>query len=227
MSLGVVLLIIGEGQPEVYKSFYEVFEVLFPFVSGFFFVPLILTEQHKRTLPLVGVTQCSLPLLYTLRFLLTISFQIALIVMLSLLLKLSPIQSEPLPVEIVRNSWVLVDQSSWPSDFLGGPNGIPAILLTLMAPTLLLAGVGTSLAHWIADARVGNLVIFALWMFNRAASITLAKHPLLRYILLLYPLYRNRRSIDALWRKPGLDHTQVGPTGPWGWASCSKYPFTP
>jgi hypothetical protein len=72
----------------------------------------------------------------------------------------------------------------WTEHFLGGPNGILAVLLTLGAPTMLLAGLGLALAHLTADVRVGYLAIFALWMFNRAAGITLDAHPLLHYIYL-------------------------------------------
>lgn len=179
---GVVLLLTKEGRPTSYQSFYGIFEVLFPFASGFFFVPLVMREQEQQTLVLIGVTQCSLPLLFALRLLLITFFLTMLVAILVLILQLSP----PLPdsLSIFQDPQIERDLNVWSPDLLGGPNGILAVLLTLGAPTFFLAGIGTAMAHLTADARVGYLAVFAVWMFNRAVGLTLDAHPLFRYIYL-------------------------------------------
>ncbi len=182
VAIGAVLLLIREGQPTSYQLFYDAFEVLFPFVSGFFFVPLVLREQEQQTLALIGTTQSPLPFLFILRLLLTVLFQTVLVTILALILQLSP----PIPKTfgVLFGPQIERDLSVWPADFLGGPDGVSAVLFTIGAPTLFLAGIGTALAHLTADARVGYLAVFAVWMISRVAGLTLDKHPLFRYIYL-------------------------------------------
>lgn len=182
VTIGAVLLLTREGQPASYQYFYDIFEVLFPLAAGFLFVPLVLVEQHQRTLALIGVTQCSLPFLFALRLLLTVLFFTILITVLVFMLRLSP--SLPDSLGIFQDPQIERDLRVWPADLLGGPDGIPAVLLTLGAPIFLLAGIGTAIAHLAADTRVGYLAIFAVWLFNRAAGLTLDTHPLFRYVYL-------------------------------------------
>lgn len=176
VTIGTTLLLIRQYQPEARGSFYTIFEVLFPLASSFLFVPLILREKQQRTLALVSVTQCSLPLVFLVRLTLITSFLAILVVILGLLLALSPPTPDwmlpPPDIELER------DLAVWPISLAGGPNGIVAILLTILAPTFFLAGIGCVSAHWTTDARVGYLVIFVLWVLNRSFGFTLDTHPL-------------------------------------------------
>lgn len=203
ITTGVALLLIRQYQPEAHRSFYVIFETLFPLAASSLFIPLILREQRQRTLALVSVTQYSLPFLFTFRLLLTILFLVGLTGILGLVLQWSP----PLPESVVPlpNLAAERDLAIWPAESLGGPNGVIAILLTLGAPTLLLAGIGTTFGHLTADARVGYLAIFALWMFNRAAGITLDAHALFRNIYLFV-----RSGGESDWLAPKLVQLILG-----------------
>lgn len=203
VTIGTALLLIRQYQPEARRSFYLIFEVLLPLAISFLFVPLILREQQKRTLALVSVTQYSLPFLFVIRLLLVASFLATLSVILALLLHLSPPTPDwifsPLDAELGR------DLGVWPAQLAGGPDGIIAILLTLSAPTILLAGIGTTLAHLTADARAGYLAIFAMWMLNRAIGVTLDTHPLLHNFYLFV-----RSSGTGDWLLPKLIQLSAG-----------------
>jgi len=187
ITIGITLLLIRQYQPDARYYFYGTFEFLFPLVAGFLFVPLILKEQQQRTLILSSITRCSLPLLFTIRLMLVVLFLIALVVTLGLLLHLSP----PTPADWFSppDAALERDLAVWHANFMGGPNGVLAILLTLLAPTCLLGGFGAMLAHLTADTRNGYLAIFAVWMFNRAAGMTLDTHPLLHNFYLFVRFY--------------------------------------
>lgn len=176
-STGIMLLLIQQYQPEARYYFYGIFEFFFPLAAGFFFVSLILKEQQQRTLVLIGATRYSLSLLFIVRLMLVILFFTTFVLTLSLLLHLSP----PIPADWIYSpdSTLGRDLDVWPANFMGGPDGAAAILLTLLAPTFLLGGFGTLLGHLAADARAGYLAIFAVWMLNRSINETLKAHPLL------------------------------------------------
>lgn len=203
ITIGAALLLIRQYQPEARRFFYVGFEVFLPLAASFLFVPLILREQQQRTLALVSVTQCSLPFLFIIRLVLNILFLAALVVTLGLLLHLSPPTpdwiSSPPDAELER------DLSVWPVRLAGGPNGIIAVLLTLLAPTFLLAGIGAALAHLTADARVGYLAIFAVWFLNRVAGVVLDTHPLLHNFYLFV-----RSSGTGDWLLPKLTQLSSG-----------------
>lgn len=97
------------------------------------------------------------------------------------------------------------DLGVWPAHLSGGPNGIIAVLLTLSAPTFLLAGIGSALAHLTADVRTGYLAIFAMWMLNRAIGVTLDTHPLLHNFYLFV-----RSSGTGDWLLPKLIQLSAG-----------------
>lgn len=175
--IGITLLLIRQYQPDARYLFYGILEIFFPLATGFLFVPLILKEQQQRTLILIGVTRYSLPFLFIVRLMLVALFLITLVVTLGLLLHLSP----PIPADWIfpPDAALGRDLAVWPANLMGGPDGIVAILLTLLAPTFLLGGSGTMLAHLTADTRSGYLAIFTVWMLNRTINVTLNAHPLL------------------------------------------------
>jgi len=203
VAIGGALLLIREGYPASHQFFYGFFEWFIPLMSGFLLVPLVMREQEQRTLVLIGITQCSLARLFAFRLLLMTLFLTMLIAILAFTLQLSP----PLPHRpgIFANPITERDLDVWPSDLLGGPHGFPAVWLTLLAPTLFLAGIGTALAHLTADVRVGYLAIFSVWMLNRIADVPLDKHPLLRYIFLFV-----RSGVRGEWLMPKLVQLALG-----------------
>ncbi len=155
-ALGGAGLLSQHDQLQIWESFYAILEPLFPVLAIPCFVPLILKEQHKRTLILIGPTQTSLRTLFSIRVVLSLIFFLGLIVCLTIGIQFAP------PFTAIRA------QVRSTSLFVG-PNGIIAVLYTLGAPVLFLCGIGTVSAHLTCDARVGYLTAFAFWMFNRLA----------------------------------------------------------
>lgn len=203
VAIGTTLLLIRQYQPEARRSFYLIFEALLPLATSFLFVPLILREQQQRTLVLVSVTQCSLPFLFIIRLVLITLFLATLVITIGLLLHLSP--PSPDWISSPPDAGLKRDLAVWPARLAGGPNGIVAIMLTLSAPTFLLAGIGAALAHLTADARVGYLAIFAVWMLNRAIGETLDTQPLLHNFYLFV-----RSSGTGDWLLPKLIQLSSG-----------------
>ena len=203
LTVIVTLLLAQQYQAEARRSFYLVFETLFPPLAGLLFVPLVLREQQQRTMAFIGTTQCSLQALFSVRLLLAVLFLSGLMLIAGLSLQFAlpaPQSGSPFPNPATER-----DLTVWPAEYLGGPNGALAILLTVGAPTLLLGGIGTTMAHVAADARVGYLTTFALWMFNRAAGITLDTHPTLHHIYLFV-----RSSGTGDWLTPKLAQLALG-----------------
>lgn len=206
ISAGTALGLAQQVQPAAWDSFFSIFEVAFPLAASVLFLPLLLREQQRRTLPLVGATQCSLGYLYFVRLILTALFLTALTAMLWMLLQLAP--RIPDWATALPNPKLSRDLAVWPATLWGGPNGLASVLLTLAGPVALLAGTATILAHLTADVRVGYLVIFALWMFNRAAGTTLDSHPILHNLYLFV-----RSGGNSEWLTPKLIQLTIGTAG--------------
>lgn len=202
---GTTLLLARQYQPDALRSFYQIFETLLPLAASFLFVPLILIEQQRRTLAVVSVTQCSLPLLFVVRLLFVLFFLVLVYVILALLIRLAPPVPEWMALPPDLASVHERELKVWPASLAGGPHGIVAVMLTLGAPTALLGGVGVALAHATADVRTGYLAIFAVWMLNRATGVTLDTHPLLRSFFLFV-----RSGGDGDWLMPKLIQLGIG-----------------
>jgi len=205
LSVPIMLLIVQQYQPDARRLFYSVFEVIFPLIGSFLFVPLLLKEQQQRTLVLTGVTQCPLWFIFFVRLALSCMFLLAFLTLLGVSLQFSP----PLPKDnslfFNGNATEIHALTVWPADLFGGPNGILAVILTVAAPVLLLGGWGTLFAHLAADVRVGYLMSFALWMVNRTAGLTLDRHVYLRYV---YLFVRSAGAGD--WLMPKLLQVVLG-----------------
>lgn len=202
-SVGVVLTLVQKGRSTAFRNYYDIFEVVFPLVASFFLTDQILREQRQRTLVFIGVTRFSLPYLYLLRVFLILLFLVGTIAVSSLMLHLLPVDQSPAYSLLPGND--IYPLGGWPAQILKDPNGTIAVLLTLFAPLSFLAGLGVFLAHLFADVRVGNLVVFALWMFNRAAGLTLDAHPIFQYI---YLFARSEGTND--WFVPKLVQLALG-----------------
>ncbi|MEK6752989.1 MAG: hypothetical protein AABZ00_12085 [Chloroflexota bacterium] len=180
ISIGAALLMALQIKPDAYRNFYHILEPLFPLMMTFLFTNLMLKEQHQRTLALSSVTQYSLPFIFGIRLLLTALFTAILIVIMALIIKTSPPPTTdftfPLDPSTLPNHWA--------DYFPGDPNDIPAILLTFGSPILLLAGIGTALAHLTADVHIGNFTVFCFWFLNRSIGLTLDAHPLFQHVYL-------------------------------------------
>ncbi|MDW8213053.1 MAG: hypothetical protein RMJ55_05830 [Roseiflexaceae bacterium] len=205
VGAGTTLLLARQYQPDALRSFYQIFETLLPLAASFLFVPLILIEQQRRTLALVSVTQCSLPLLFAVRLLFVLLFLALVYVILALLIRLAPPVPEWMALPPDPASVHERDLKVWPASRAGGPHGILAVVLTLGAPTALLGGIGVALAHATADARTGYLAIFVVWMLNRTTGVTLDEHPLLRSIFLFV-----RSGGTGDWLTPKLIQLGIG-----------------
>jgi len=204
LGLGLALILRWRGDPEDYLAFHQALEVLLPLVAGFFFVPLILREKEQHTLPLIGVTQCAVPFLFVVRVGITILYMAIFIGGIALVARI-PGSYAPSPGSLLAHQMAL-DREVWPTGFLGGPYGLPAMLLSHGAPVLFLAGLGLASAHLAADARVGYVVMFSVWMFNRAAGRTLSAHPLWRYVYLFVRFEEG----GGLWLAPKLVQLALG-----------------
>jgi len=182
-TLFIMLFIVQQYQPDARRLFYSIFETIFPLISSFFFVPLMLKEQQQRTLALISVSQFSLTRIFIFRLTLNCMFLFIFLLLLGICLQFAPV----LPMNsamFLENAAEIRDLTIWPSDILGGPNGVFAVMLTVGAPALLLSGWGTFFAHLSADVRVGYLMSFVLWMLNRIAGLTLDQHAYLHYVYL-------------------------------------------
>lgn len=204
LGSGLALILRWRGAPDDYLAFHQALEVLLPLVAGFFFIPLILREQEQRTLPLIGVTQCAVPLLFVVRVGITILYMTIFIGGIALVARI-PDSYAPSPGTLLAHQMAL-DRKVWPTGFLGGPYGLLAMLLSHGAPVLFLAGLGLASAHLAADARVGYVVMFSVWMFNRAAGRTLSAHPLWRYVYLFVRFEEG----GGLWLVPKLVQLVLG-----------------
>ena len=180
ISIGAALLISQQIEPDAYRNFYGIFEPLFPLMMTYLFTNLILKEQHQRTLSLSSVTQFSLPFIFSVRLLLTMLFTTSLIVIMALVIK----ASLPTPADYTFPLDPSMASRHWIEYFPGSANDVPAILLTFGSPILLLAGIGTALAHLTADIRIGNFTVFSFWFLNRSIGLTLDAHPLFQYVYL-------------------------------------------
>ncbi|MBI5824316.1 MAG: hypothetical protein HZB18_09835 [Chloroflexi bacterium] len=176
--IGVALLLSRQIKPDAYRNFYHILEPLFPLMMTYLFTNIILKEQHQRTLALSSVTQFSLPFIFSIRLLLTILFTVSLIVIMALIINTSP----PPPADYTFPLDPSMLSNHWAEYFPGDSNDVPAILLTFGPPILLLAGIGTTLAHITADIRTGNFVVFCIWFLNRSIGLTLDSHPLFQYV---------------------------------------------
>lgn len=163
-----------ENTDLAYQSFYKIFEIFFPLIASFLFVNQILKEQEQHTLTIIGTTGVSLQVLFIVRVILLGGYLTTMLLVYSILLQ----QLATGPVALGATSVA---------------NAFANVFFTLGAPTLFLAGIGTLAGHISADSRVGYMLQFALWMYNRAAGLTINAHPFWR-MFFLFP--RSRESGD-------------------------------
>lgn len=153
-----------------WMALYDIAEPMFPLLIAATFLPLILSDQHKRTLTLVAATVSSLRSIFLRRLSINLEFMALCLVLLWLPLYLSFGGDSALGLGVNNvSNW----SQYWPSGWPGGENGLLAFVLTIGGPAIFLGALGTLFAHLTADFRTGYLMVFSLWMFSRLAGLQL------------------------------------------------------